>query len=74
MQVLLGTVVTTLAGLLMKLLAEPFLKKAIIIGLEHLVKMTETEADDQLLTAAKEAWGEKPVAPAEPKTKDEQEL
>lgn len=42
--------------MLMSLLSEVFLKKALIIGLEKLVKKTESDADDKLLEAAKEAW------------------
>lgn len=42
--------------LLMSLMTEAFLKRAVLIGLEKLVKRTESDADDQLLAAAKEAW------------------
>lgn len=45
--------------LLTSLVTEAFLKKALIIGLEKLVKKTSNEIDDKLLAAAEEAWGEK---------------
>jgi hypothetical protein len=51
----------TLGGVLVKMAAqlvtEAFLKRAIISGLEAAVKRSETEEDDKLLKAAKEAWG-----------------
>lgn len=43
-------------SLLMSLMTEAFLKKALLVGLEKLVKRTESDADDKLLEAAKEAW------------------
>ena len=45
-----------LSRMLIGLLSEAFIKKAMIIGLEHLVKKTETKEDDELLAAAKKAW------------------
>lgn len=42
--------------LLMSLVTEAFMKKAIVISLEKLVKRTESDVDDQLLNAAKDAW------------------
>lgn len=52
----LSTLGTTLLALLTSLVSETFLKKAIILGLEKLVSKTESDLDDQLLKAAKEAW------------------
>lgn len=43
-------------SLVSSLLTEAFLKKAVIIALEKLVKKTENDVDDKLLEAAKEAW------------------
>lgn len=43
-------------SLLSSLMTEAFLKKALIVGLEKLVKKTESDVDDQLLDAAKKAW------------------
>ncbi len=48
-------------SLLMSLLTESFLKKALIIGLEKVVKLTASDVDDKLLKAAEEAWGTKPA-------------
>lgn len=56
---ILSTLGTIGMSLLTSLMTETFLKKAILIGLEKLAKKTETEADDQLLEAVKEAWGKK---------------
>lgn len=47
----------TLLTMVTALFTEKFLKFAIVHGLEKVVKKTQTELDDQLLTAAKEAWG-----------------
>lgn len=60
---ILGTLGAVALKMLMSLLTEAFLKKALIAGLEFLAKKTENEVDDQLVKAAKEAW-ESP-APAE---------
>lgn len=43
-------------SMLLSLLTESFLKHALVIGLEKLVKSTESDADDKLLSAAKQAW------------------
>lgn len=43
-------------SLLSSLVTEAFLKKALIIGLEKVVNKTESDVDDKLLAAAKEAW------------------
>lgn len=51
-----------LLSMFTSLLTEKFLKKAIIAGLEKLVNKTASDLDNQLLAAAKEAWGD--VAPA----------
>jgi hypothetical protein len=48
-----------LIQMLMSLLTEDFLKKAIVYGLDKLVKLTESDLDDKVLSAAKEAWGMK---------------
>ena len=47
----------TLLHLLTSLMTEAFFKKAIVASLEKLVKRTQSDLDDQLLAAAKEAWG-----------------
>jgi len=47
----------TLLHLLTSLMTETFFKKAIVASLEKLVKRTQSDLDDQLLAAAKEAWG-----------------
>lgn len=46
-----------LLSMVTALFTEKFLKTAIIHGLEKLSKKTESDLDDQLLVAAKEAWG-----------------
>lgn len=46
-------------SLLMSLLTETFIKKALIAALEQLVKKTQSDLDDKLLAAAKDAWGMK---------------
>lgn len=46
-------------SMLMSLITESFLKQALILGLEKLVKRTESDLDDKLLKAAEEAWGTK---------------
>lgn len=57
---ILGALGKTLLGLLTSLLTEKFLKKAIIAGLEQIVNKTQSDFDNQLLAAAKEAWEEAP--------------
>lgn len=47
----------TLLHLLTSLMTEAFFKKAIVASLEKLVKRTQSDLDDQLLAAAKTAWG-----------------
>jgi hypothetical protein len=42
--------------LLMTLITKEFLKKIIILVLEKVVKKTESDIDDKVLAAAKEAW------------------
>ena len=64
MPVVLTTILTalgaalgkTLLHLLTSLMTEKFFKVAIVAGLEKLVKRTQSDLDDQLLQAAKEAW------------------
>lgn len=46
-----------LLSMVTALFTEKFLKTAIIHGLEKLSKRTASDLDDQLLVAAKEAWG-----------------
>ena len=50
------TVLQALVSMGAALLTEGFLKHAIVIGLEKVAKRTETDTDDKLLAAAKEAW------------------
>lgn len=45
-----------LLKMLMSLLTEAFIKDAVILGLEKLVKKTASDIDDKLLTDAKDAW------------------
>lgn len=59
----LGAVGKTLLSLLTALLTEKFLKKAIIASLEKLVDKTQSDFDNRLLAAAKEAWEESPSVP-----------
>lgn len=49
-----------LLQMLLALVTEKFIKQAVIMGLEKLVKLTETEEDDKLLKAAEEVWNKKP--------------
>ena len=60
--IVIGTLGHVLVSMLMSLMTETFLKKAIIYGLEKLVNLTETDVDNRLLAAAEEAWGEKKEA------------
>ena len=53
----LGTVGAVVVKMLMQLLTESFLRKAVVLGLERLANLTETDVDNQLVRAAKEAWG-----------------
>jgi len=53
---LLGTLGSLAIKMLMQLATETFLKKAGIIALEKIAAKTETDADNQLLEAAKAAW------------------
>lgn len=53
---ILATLGTVGIHLLTSLVTEAFLKKALLISLEKLVKRTESDVDDKLLEAAKEAW------------------
>lgn len=43
--------------LLTSLVTEAFLKRAIVLALEKAAARTESDIDDKLLAAAKEAWG-----------------
>ena len=55
------TILRTLGGILlgmgMSLLTEKVIKSLIVLGLEKLVKKTESDADDKVLQEAKKAWG-----------------
>lgn len=53
---ILGILGKIAVSMLMSLMTEAFLKKAVLIGLEKLVKKTENDVDDKLLEAAKDAW------------------
>jgi len=61
MPVVLSIMLTALGKVLLSmftaLFTEKFLKVAIIHGLEKLVTRTQSDLDDKLLAAAKEAWG-----------------
>ena len=46
-----------LLSMVTSLFTEAFLKKALVYGLEKLAKKSQTDLDDKLLQAAKEAWG-----------------
>ncbi len=52
---LLGSLLVELG---MALVTKKLLKKVIILILEKLVKRTESDLDDKVLEAAKEAWSE----------------
>jgi hypothetical protein len=43
-------------SLVMSLLTETFIKKALLATLEYLVKKTASDVDDKVLAAAREAW------------------
>jgi len=49
-------VLQILMSLGMKLLAEPILKRVIVLGLEAVVARTENTEDDKLVAIVKEAW------------------
>lgn len=51
-----GVLGHALLGMLASLVTESFLKKAVILALEKVVKKTDSDIDDKLLQAAKEAW------------------
>lgn len=53
---ILATLGTVALHMLTSLVTEAFLKKAVIAVLEKLVARTESDVDDKLLQAAKEAW------------------
>lgn len=63
MNPLLVTVGRILAGMLISLLTETFVRQALIVLLEKLVVKTESDIDDRLLKLAKEAWGVGPQLP-----------
>ena len=46
-----------LVNLVAQLATQQFVKDAVVIGLEKLVKKTESDVDDRLLNAAKKSWG-----------------
>jgi hypothetical protein len=57
---LLSSVGAVALKMLVQLATESFIKKAVIVCLEKVAALTETEVDNKLLAAAKEAW-EHPV-------------
>lgn len=61
MPLLLAPLFKVLGSVLMSLftglLTEAFLRKALVLGLEKLVKRTESDVDDKLLAEAKKSWG-----------------
>jgi len=54
---MLSAVGKVLLSMITALFTEKFLKTAIVNGLEKLAAKTQSDLDDKLLTAAKEAWG-----------------
>jgi hypothetical protein len=60
---MLAAVGKILLSLLTSLLTEKFLKKTVIAVLEKVVNKTESDLDNQILAAAKEAWEDKSDAP-----------
>ncbi len=60
MPAVVSLLLSVIVDLAMSLVAKTFVRKTIILVLERLVKMTETDLDDQVLAAAREAWEEKP--------------
>lgn len=57
---LLSSVGAVAIKMLVQLATESFIKKAVILCLEKIANLTETEVDNKLLAAAKEAWEAKP--------------
>lgn len=61
MPIVLTAMLTALGKVLLSMLTalftEKFLKIAIVSGLEKLSAKTQSDLDDKLLIAAKEAWG-----------------
>jgi hypothetical protein len=55
---ILASVGKVLLSLLTSLLTEKFIKKTIIAVLEKIVDKTQSDLDNKILAAAKEAWGE----------------
>lgn len=55
---ILASVGKVLLSLLTSLLTEKFIKKTIIAVLEKVVDKTQSDLDNKILAAAKEAWGE----------------
>lgn len=55
-----GTVMVSLLG---TLVSEVFLKRVLYIALKHVAARTKSDADDQLVQAAGEAWGLVVVTP-----------
>lgn len=53
---ILGMLGTVAIKMLTQLATEAFLKKAGIIALEKIAAKTETDTDNKLLDAAREAW------------------
>ena len=51
------TALQVLISMASSLLTESFLKHAVVIGLEKVVKRTGSDTEAQLLAAAKQAWG-----------------
>lgn len=54
---ILASVGKVLLSLLTSLLTEKFIKKTIIAVLEKVVDKTQSDLDNKILAAAKEAWG-----------------
>lgn len=54
---LIAAVGKVLVNLVAQLATQQFVKDAVVIGLEKLVKKTESDVDDRLLNAAKKSWG-----------------
>ena len=52
-----ATLVKIAMSMVTSLLTEAFLKRALVAALEKLVSKTSSDLDDQVLRAAKEAWG-----------------
>ena len=54
----LGLVGGILVKMALQLVTEKFVKKVVILAAEAVVKRTQSEEDDKLVSAMKEAWGE----------------